>query len=267
MPSFLRLAALAVGAATAAISVRAQCQPATYVGFHQEVVGGALAVEVLWVLGIGYAAAGAAMLFLHFAYRSARAARILISDDPHRSVDEAKLRRDVLLNMGVAVAFITSVGLGLSRRFFYDGPVSRGVVLAEAVVVIFIYDFAYYFAHRFLMHEWTLLRGVHSVHHAARNPRTVDSLLLHPVETLVGLSLLFASVAAVGGVHVYTFAPVFVAYTTLNVLNHAGVSLPRFPFRTLSLLAVKHDKHHHSMLSGNYASITPLPDVVFGTVE
>ncbi|MCA8950962.1 MAG: hypothetical protein KDE27_15770 [Planctomycetes bacterium] len=45
MPSFLRLAALAVGAATAAISVRAQCQPATYVGFHQEVVGGALAVD------------------------------------------------------------------------------------------------------------------------------------------------------------------------------------------------------------------------------
>ena len=29
----------------------------------------------------------------------------------------------------------------------------------------------------------------------------------------------------------------------------------------------KHDRHHHSMLSGNYASITPLPDIIFGTVE
>jgi sterol desaturase/sphingolipid hydroxylase (fatty acid hydroxylase superfamily) len=35
----------------------------------------------------------------------------------------------------------------------------------------------------------------------------------------------------------------------------------------LGVLAAKHDRHHHSMLSGNYASITPLPDIIFGTVE
>ena len=59
---------------------------------------------------------------------------------------------------------------------------------------------------------------------------------------------------------------IFVFYTVFNVLNHAGVNVPRFPLKTLGVLAVKHDRHHHSMLSGNYASITPLPDIVFRTV-
>ena len=35
----------------------------------------------------------------------------------------------------------------------------------------------------------------------------------------------------------------------------------------LEEIAAKHDRHHHSMLSGNYAAVTPLPDIIFGTVE
>jgi sterol desaturase/sphingolipid hydroxylase (fatty acid hydroxylase superfamily) len=71
----------------------------------------------------------------------------------------------------------------------------------------------------------------------------------------------------VGGIHLYTFAPILAAYTTLNIFNHAGVALPWFPFETIGRLAIAHDRHHHSMLSGNYSSITPLPDYVFGTLD
>jgi sterol desaturase/sphingolipid hydroxylase (fatty acid hydroxylase superfamily) len=91
--------------------------------------------------------------------------------------------------------------------------------------------------------------------------------LLHPVETILGLGLFFGSVALVGGVHIYTLGALFTTYTALNILNHAGIDVPHFPFKTLGVLAAKHDRHHHSMLSGNYASITPLPDIIFGTVE
>ncbi len=130
-----------------------------------------------------------------------------------------------------------------------------------------IYDFAYYFVHRYPFHEWKMLRGVHSVHHAARNPRFIDSLLLHPVETVIGLGLFFGSCAVVGGVHIYTLAAMFITYTAFMILNHAGIDYPKFPFKTLGILAAKHDRHHHSMLSGNYAAVTPLPDIIFGTVE
>jgi sterol desaturase/sphingolipid hydroxylase (fatty acid hydroxylase superfamily) len=156
---------------------------------------------------------------------------------------------------------------GLGDYLYYDHAAPAWRYLLEAVTVILIYDFAYYFIHRYPFHEWQILRGVHSVHHASRNPRVIDSLLLHPVETILGLGLFFGSVALVGGVHIYTLGVLFTAYTAFNILNHAGIDIPRFPFKTLGVLAAKHDRHHHSMLSGNYASITPLPDIIFGTVE
>jgi sterol desaturase/sphingolipid hydroxylase (fatty acid hydroxylase superfamily) len=218
------------------------------------------------ILMTGYVASGATIIALQLLYRSKLGKRYMISDDPHRSVDDKRVYRDVVLNASVSVVLIFSFTYGLEDFLFYTHATPVYVMALEALAVILIYDFAYYFFHRYPLHEWKLLRWVHAVHHAARNPRTVDSLLLHPIETIAGLSLLFGSIAAVGGIHLYTFGAIFVAYTVFNILNHAGVNIPRFPFKTLGVLAEKHDRHHHSMLSGNYASITPLPDMVFGTV-
>jgi sterol desaturase/sphingolipid hydroxylase (fatty acid hydroxylase superfamily) len=172
-----------------------------------------------------------------------------------------------MINSVASSVIVFGVPLALRHVLFYEKPITLGQMALEGVTVILIYDFAYYFMHRYLFHEWRILRGVHIVHHAALNPRAIDSFLLHPVENALGLLLLLASVAAVGGIHVLTFAPVFTGYTMLNVLNHAGINIPRFPFKTMGRLAVAHDKHHHSMRSGNYASITPLPDIIFGTFE
>ncbi len=224
-------------------------------------------MKVLIVILISYASAGLAQLVLTIAYRSPAAQKSLISDDPHRSVSDRELYFRAVLNASVSIVLIFSVMDGRGEYLYYDHAVPAWRYLLEAFTVILIYDFTYYFMHRYPFHEWKLLRGVHSVHHAARNPRYIDSLLLHPVETVLGLSLFFGSVALVGGVHIYTLAAMFTTYTAFMILNHAGVDYPRFPFKTLGILAAKHDRHHHSMLSGNYAAVTPLPDIIFGTVE
>ncbi|MGD8317069.1 MAG: sterol desaturase family protein [Myxococcales bacterium] len=224
-------------------------------------------MKVLWVIVASYASAGLAIAILEYAYRARRAQAYLISDDPHRSKTDRELYWRVALNSAVSITLIFSMMFGLSDYLYYDHPIPAWRYLLEAVTVILIYDFAYYFMHRYPFHEWKILRGVHSVHHAARNPRVIDSLLLHPVETILGLGLFFGSVALVGGVHIYTLGVLFTTYTAFNILNHAGVDVPHFPLKTLGLLAAKHDRHHHSMRSGNYASITPLPDIIFGTVE
>lgn len=226
-----------------------------------------LEMKVLAVVLISYTSAGLAQAVLQWTYRSKRAEKFLISDDPHRSVTQRELYWRAALNITVSVTLIFSLMFGLGEYLYYDHAIPVWRFALEAVTVVLIYDFGYYFMHRYLFHEWKILRGVHSVHHAARNPRYVDSLLLHPVETVMGLSLFFGSVALVGGVHLYTLGIVFATYTGLNILNHAGVDVPHFPFKTLGVLAAKHDRHHHSMISGNYASITPLPDIIFGTVE
>jgi sterol desaturase/sphingolipid hydroxylase (fatty acid hydroxylase superfamily) len=224
-------------------------------------------MKTLLVILISYASAGVAQAGLLAAYRSPAAQKYMISDDPHRSKSDRELYWRVALNITVSVTLIFSVMFGLSKYLYYDHPVPAWRYVLEAVTVILIYDFGYYFLHRYPFHEWKILRGVHSVHHAARNPRFIDSLLLHPVETVLGLGLFFGSVALVGGVHIYTLATLFTTYTALMILNHAGIDYPRFPFKTLGVLAAKHDRHHHSMLSGNYAAVTPLPDIIFGTVE
>ena len=224
-------------------------------------------MKVLFVILVSYASAGLAQAVLLYAYRAPRAQKYMISDDPHRSKSDRELYWRVVLNITVSVTLIFSVMFGLGDYLYYDHAAPAWRYPLEAVTVILIYDFAYYFMHRYPFHEWKILRGVHSVHHASRNPRQIDSLLLHPIETILGLGLFFGSVALVGGVHIYTLGVLFTTYTALNILNHAGIDVPRFPFKTLGVLAAKHDRHHHSMLSGNYASITPLPDIIFGTVE
>jgi sterol desaturase/sphingolipid hydroxylase (fatty acid hydroxylase superfamily) len=224
-------------------------------------------MKVLIVILASYASAGLAIGLLLCAYRSTAAQKYLISDDPHRSKSDRELHWRVALNTAVSVTLIFSVMYGLGRYLYYDHAAPAWRYVLEAVTVVLLYDFGYYFMHRYLFHEWKILRDVHSVHHAARNPRVIDSLLLHPVETILGLALFFGSVALVGGVHIYTLGLLFTTYTAFNILNHAGVDAPHFPFKTLGVLAAKHDRHHHSMLSGNYASITPLPDIIFGTVE
>lgn len=224
-------------------------------------------MKLLLVLIAGFTSAGITMAYLAWAMQSARMQKFLISEDPHRNVTDEKLYKSVALNMVVSLALVFGMTFGLQDYLFYDRDVPVWSMVLEGVAAILVYDFAYYFMHRFPFHEWAILRNVHAVHHAAQNPRAIDSLLLHPVETFLGLALLLGSIAAVGGIHIYTFAPIFFAYTSFNVFNHAGMNVPHFPLATLGWLADKHDKHHHSMISGNYASITPLPDIIFGTVE
>ena len=152
-------------------------------------------MKVLYVILVSYASAGLAQAVLLYAYRSKDAQKYMISDDAHRSKSDRELYWRVALNIGVSITLIFSVMFGLGKYLYYDHAVSVWRYVLEAVTVVLLYDFGYYFMHRYPFHEWKILRGVHSVHHAARNPRQIDSLLLHPVETILGLGLFFGSVA------------------------------------------------------------------------
>ena len=137
-----------------------------------------------------------------------------------------------------------------------------------AAVVLLVYDFAYYFLHRF-MHVKRLMRWVHGVHHRARNPSAMESFFLHPAELFAGLGLLFVAMAAVvavvGPIHVHAFAVAFFVYSTLNILVHSGLDTRVVVLKPIDFLARKHHVHHEIDFGKNYSSLTPLPDLVFGT--
>jgi sterol desaturase/sphingolipid hydroxylase (fatty acid hydroxylase superfamily) len=224
-------------------------------------------MELFIILLLGYAAASLTLVLLKRAFKSESMKGWIISEDPRRSVDSANLHRTVRFNSMVSVGFMFLCSFLFYDFLIHGRAVSVPRMVFDVVLVLVLYDFGYYFIHRYPFHEWRLLRRVHSIHHQTRHPRGIDSLLLHPAETCIGLGAFLSAVALVGGVHYYSFAVLFIGYTTLNVINHAGIGFRRFPLRTLGHLAVQHDKHHRSMRSGNYAFLTPIPDALFGTLE
>ena len=152
-------------------------------------------------------------------------------------------------------------------------PRSIGSILWNAFLILMIYDFFYYMTHRFLFHGKGWWRKVHGVHHQARTRiSSIDSLLLHPAETIMGLALFYLTTVGMMLVtgqpfHVATIIITYVAFTQLNQWNHCRVDLDYFPFKTLNKIAILHDAHHQDMHRGNFATITLFYDWIFRTLE
>ena len=142
--------------------------------------------------------------------------------------------------------------------------------LTDIVCVLLVYDFIYYFTHRFLFHG-ELLKRVHGLHHQARDISYIDAHYVHPLETFIGLMIYVVSITAVslsfGGLHVVAAAFAFVIWSQINTINHTKFNLDRFPYKTINYLTTKHAIHHQNMNMGNYSSITPLFDKLFGTLD
>jgi len=141
----------------------------------------------------------------------------------------------------------------------------------DIVVVLLVFDFFYYLTHRFLFHG-KLLRKVHSLHHQARTPTHIDAHYVHPLETVIGLSLFLFSmplVAAIAGapLHAVSMAVATLIFTQVNTLNHVYVNLKHSPFKTADYITSIHAAHHVDMNQGNYATLTMLYDWLFGTLE
>lgn len=219
------------------------------------------------MLVIVLALSGVLMGTLTAAYVWPRLAEHRIRYEPNRKLKGAKLYKRVFGNMVFSAALVFAFCYGLYDFMFTSQESSWWVMILQSLGILLIYDFLYYLLHRFAFHEWSVLRKVHVVHHAVRHPTAPDSLYLHPVENFLGLALLCACTILVGPVHPLTFAVVFMVYSALNIVVHCGLDVPRLGLRAVSFMARKHDIHHTSMKGGNYASITPLWDVLFGTAE
>lgn len=142
--------------------------------------------------------------------------------------------------------------------------------VVDIAVVLLVYDFIYYFTHRFVFHG-DLLRKVHGLHHQARDISHIDALYVHPLETFIGLMIYVVSITVVslafGGLHVLSAGFAFVIWSQINTINHTKFNIDRFPFKTIDYLTTKHSIHHKNMNMGNYSSITPLFDWMFGTLD
>jgi sterol desaturase/sphingolipid hydroxylase (fatty acid hydroxylase superfamily) len=150
-------------------------------------------------------------------------------------------------------------------------PEPLWAMLLDGFLLLMVYDFFYYFAHRFWFHGNGPMRQVHAVHHQARDPSYLDAHYVHPLETFVGLGGYMATVvllaALMGPFHLATIVVTFIIYFQLNQINHVYFKLDKFPFKTLNWIVAKHHVHHENMHKGNYATITLFYDKIFGTLD
>jgi len=222
-----------------------------------------------WILFIVLTASGILMAALQLLYASPATDAYKIYANRPRRLPWAKLARNVVPNTILSGLLAVGVTLGLRGLLIREGAGEVALLEAayEIVATLLLYDFLYYFMHRYLFHEWKLLRAVHVVHHTNKYPTAFESLYVHPLENAMGLGLLMFCLAAVGPVSVPAFAVIFFLYSFLNLVIHSGLDFARPGLRAVGFMARKHARHHSSMRAGNYASITPLPDWLFGTHE
>lgn len=210
------------------------------------------------------------LAFLAWAYSAPRFASRRISSMPPLKVSARERLLHIVGNSTLSLVFVAAMLAALQAFALRAGPVAWWRPLVEAVGIILLYDFAYYWMHR-LMHHKKLMPLVHAVHHRARNPSALESFYLHPVELFAGLALLHLCVAAfaavLGPVHVYTYALAFLVHSTLNIIIHSGLVFDHWLLAPFDLLAKKHSVHHKDDFKRNYASLTPLPDKIFGTAR
>lgn len=120
------------------------------------------------------------------------------------------------------------------------------------------------------MHNVPVLWRVHRVHHTDTHLDVSTTVRFHPLEFVIGLPLVLASVVFLG------LPPwVVILYelfdTALAVITHANLRMPNWLDRSLGWLIVTPDLHriHHSTrvpeTNSNYGATLTLWDRVFGT--
>ena len=221
----------------------------------------------LYVLIAAILALDTALLaVLVWAYHAPRFASHRIGGGPPMRVTWPHRLRTMSVTSVLSLATVLGVVALGHDALLHAEPTAPWVIAAQAVGILVVYDFAYYFAHR-AMHHPKLLRWVHGVHHRARNPSALESFYQHPIELLTGLALLFAATWVVGPVHEHAFAAMFFVYSTVNIVVHAGIESRVRLLAPIDFLIRKHHAHHAADPRKNYSTMTPLPDWIFGTAR
>ena len=207
------------------------------------------------------------LLALHFAFRSERTAPLRLHAQREWKLGARKVLGVVAVN-GTVSALVAFLVPWFAREWLVaDGVGSPVQILWQTVAALMVNDFAYYFLHRYPFHQWKRLQRIHTLHHTIKHPTAVEALYASPLENILGLLTFFASIAVVGPVSPVAFLLIVGIYSTLNIVIHMGFAPDSGMFWPLGYMARKHNRHHRSMKAGNYASTTPLPDLLFGTLE
>ena len=134
----------------------------------------------------------------------------------------------------------------------------------QAVEAIVLSDLLVYWGHR-LQHRWGFLWRFHCIHHSAEHLDWLAAHREHPLDTVYTMGLINLP-AFVMGFPLETIAGLLAFRGLWAIYIHSNVRLPIGPLRILIGAPELHHWHHsREREAGNYANISPLMDLLFGT--
>lgn len=134
----------------------------------------------------------------------------------------------------------------------------------QALEVVILSDFLIYWGHR-LQHSVGFLWRFHQVHHSAEHLDWLAAHREHPLDTIYTVGLINLP-AFLLGFPLETIAGIIAFRGIWAIYIHSNVRLPLGPLRILIGASELHHWHHDlDRQAGNYANISPLMDIIFGT--
>lgn len=134
----------------------------------------------------------------------------------------------------------------------------------QAIEVIVASDFIIYWGHR-LQHRVGFLWRFHKVHHSTEHLDWLAAHREHPLDTIYTVGLINLP-AFIVGFPLEMLAGLIAFRGIWAIYIHSNVRLPIGPLRMLIGAPELHHWHHdRNRNAGNYANISPLMDMLFGT--
>jgi sterol desaturase/sphingolipid hydroxylase (fatty acid hydroxylase superfamily) len=134
----------------------------------------------------------------------------------------------------------------------------------QAIEVIFLSDLVIYWGHR-LQHKIGFLWRFHKVHHSAEHLDWLAAHREHPLDTVYTVGLINLP-AFILGFPLEMLAGLIAFRGIWAIYIHSNVRLPIGPLRYLIGAPELHHWHHDlDRDRGNYANISPIMDIIFGT--
>jgi sterol desaturase/sphingolipid hydroxylase (fatty acid hydroxylase superfamily) len=162
-----------------------------------------------------------------------------------------------------ALAYFQNWLNGIVPSWFRQAVASQPWWL-QVVEVIGLSDFCIYWAHR-LQHRNSFLWRFHAVHHSSEELDWLAAHREHPLDTIYTVGIINLP-AFILGFPLETLAG-FIAFRGIwAIYIHSNVRMPTGPLRWLFGAPELHHWHHdRDRDAGNYANISPLMDILFGT--
>lgn len=134
----------------------------------------------------------------------------------------------------------------------------------QAIEVILLSDLFIYWGHR-IQHRVPFLWRFHSIHHSAEHLDWLAAHREHPLDTVYTMGLINLP-GFILGFPLETLTALIAFRGIWAIYIHSNVRLPIGPLRWLIGAPELHHWHHdRARDAGNYANISPLMDIIFGT--